>query len=175
MQADILPSRPPASPPPKKADHLAAWRHTVEALRQVASACPPGVRVSLEPKPTDAVTRWSIAPNTAAALLLVREVDLPGVGLTLDFGHMLAAGENPAASIALAASAGKLFGLHLNDGYTRAGAEDGLAFASVSEAAALEAVRWLQRLRWDGYIYFDTFPLKEASDGELLEPLCTCT
>ena len=52
------------------------------------------------------------------------------MGLTLDVGHCLAAGENPAQSAALVGSRGKLFGVQLNDGYTRLGAEDGLMFGS---------------------------------------------
>ena len=50
-------------------------------------------------------------PNTAAALLLVREVDRPNFGVTLDYGHQLMAGENPAQSVAMAGAAGKLFGV----------------------------------------------------------------
>ena len=35
-----------------------------------------------------------------AALLLARDVDRPNFGLTLDIGHMIMAGENPAQSAA---------------------------------------------------------------------------
>jgi L-rhamnose isomerase len=142
-------------------DYLAAWERTVQSLRQLADACPPGIRISLEPKPTDELTRLAIVPSTAAALLLAKEVDRPNFGLTLDMGHMLLAGENPAQSVALVGAAGKLFGLQLNDAHVRLGAEDGLAFASVSSSYALELVRWLQRLKPDLHIFFDTFPKKE--------------
>lgn len=40
-------------------------------------------------------------------------------------------GEHAAASVVAVARAGKLFGLHLNDGHGRAGEEDGLPFGSV--------------------------------------------
>ena len=43
----------------------------------------------------------------------------------------------------------------------RLGAEDGLAFASVSGSYALELVRWLQRMKPDIHVFFDTFPKKE--------------
>ena len=52
----------------------------------------------------------------------------------------------------------KLFGVQLNDGYGRLGAEDGLMFGSVHPRMALEFVWWLQRTEYDGHIYFDTFP-----------------
>ncbi|KAL4430864.1 hypothetical protein ABPG75_006120 [Micractinium tetrahymenae] len=145
-----------------QADYPAAWRRTVEAYRQLVDSCPPGVRVSLEYKPTDEATRWAIVPSTGAALLLAWEVVRPAFGLTLDLGHLLMAGENPAQGAALAGAAGKLFGLQLNDAHVKLGAEDGLAFASVNPTAALELMRWLQRSRPQGlHLYFDTFPRKE--------------
>lgn len=122
-------------------------------------SCPPGIRISLEFKPTDAATRFAIVPNTGAALLLAHEVGAPNFGLTLDIGHLLMAGENPAQSIAMVARAGKLFGLHLNDAHVRLGAEDGLPFGAVNPRSALEVVMQLQRTDYDGHIYFDTFPV----------------
>lgn len=68
------------------------------------------------------------------------------------------AGENPAQSVALVGQAGKLFGLQLNDAHVKLGAEDGLAFGAVNPTMALELVRWIQRVGYDGHIYFDTFP-----------------
>lgn len=88
----------------------------MQAYRQLVDACPPGVRVSLEYKPTDEATRWAFVPSTGAALLLVKEVDRPGFGLTLDVGHLLMAGENPAQSAAMVGAAGKLFGLQVRRG-----------------------------------------------------------
>ncbi|KAJ1640059.1 xylose isomerase-like protein, partial [Pavlovales sp. CCMP2436] len=118
-------------------------------------------QVSLEFKPTDENTRWFAVPSTGAALLLVRDIDRNNMGLTIDLGHCLAAGENPAQSIAMVGRAGKLFGLQLNDGYQRLGAEDGLMFGSVHPLMALEVCYWLQEVGYDGHVYFDTFPRNE--------------
>ena len=142
-------------------DYMTAWQHTVDAFQQLADSCPPGVKVSLEFKPTDASSRYSIAPSTGAALLLVQEVNRPNFGLTLDLGHLLMAGENPAQSVAMVGKVGKLFGLQLNDAHVKLGAEDGLAFGSISPVMALEVVRWLQRVGYSGHVYFDTFPINE--------------
>jgi sugar phosphate isomerase/epimerase len=60
------------------------------------------------------------------------------MGLTLDTGHLLMAGENPAQSIAAAAKAGRLFGIQLCDGHSRLGSEDGLMFGAVHTTMALE-------------------------------------
>lgn len=142
-------------------DYEAAWEAMVEAYRHVARGCP-GKRVSVEWKPTDPSARHSLLPSTAAALMLAQEVGAPNFGVTLDAGHCLAAGENPAQSAALLAAAGKLFGVHLNDGpLGRPGAEDGLMFGSAHGAAALELVHWLRRSKYAGAVYFDTFPVNE--------------
>ncbi|KIY94097.1 xylose isomerase [Monoraphidium neglectum] len=143
------------------ADYDLAWRRLAEGLSALADGCGPRVNVSLEWKPTDPSSRFSFVPSTAAALLLAREVNRPSFGLTLDTGHMLMAGENPAHSAAMVAAAGKLFGMHLNDGHSRVGAEDGLIFGSVHPAAALELVYWLRRVGYGGAVYFDTFPVNE--------------
>ncbi len=74
----------------------------------------------------------------------MQEAGRPNLGLTLDTGHMLMAGEALAHSVAEVAAAGRLFGLHLNDGHGRLGAEDGLAFGAVHGAAALELVYYLR-------------------------------
>ena len=125
------------------------------------------MKFSLEYKPTDENTRFFTVPSTGAALLMVQEVNRPNFGLTLDVGHMLMSGENPGQSIAMVGRAGKLFGIQLNDGYTRLAAEDGLMFGSVHPRMALEIMYQLQKTNFTGHVYFDTFPqrsdpIKEA-------------
>lgn len=88
-------------------------------------------------------------------------MDRENFGLTIDIGHCLAAGENPAQSIAAVAARGKLFGVQLNDGYQRIGAEDGLIFGSVHPLMAREFIYWLRRSAFGGHVYFDTFPRNE--------------
>ena len=141
-------------------DYDDLWARLVASFRAVCDARP-ATRVSLEFKPTDERTRWFAVPSTGAALLLCADVDRANFGLTLDVGHCLAAGENPAQSVAAVAARGRLFGVQLNDGYTRLGAEDGLIFGSVHALAAREVVYWLRRARFAGHVYFDTFPRNE--------------
>lgn len=141
-------------------DYDILWRRVVEAFQEVCDACPT-LRVSLEFKPTDENTRFFAVPSTGAALLLVHKIARPNMGLTIDVGHCLAAGENPAQSVAMVGAAGKLFGVQLNDGYQRIGAEDGLMFGSVHPLMALELCVWLVKTEFKGHIYFDTFPRNE--------------
>jgi sugar phosphate isomerase/epimerase len=68
------------------------WHQLVEAFQECCDAFP-DIKWSLEFKPTDENTRFFTVPSTGAALLLVQEIDRPNMGLTLDVGHMLMAGE----------------------------------------------------------------------------------
>lgn len=136
-------------------DYDEKWSQLVEAFRECCDAFP-DVKFSLEYKPTDENTRFFTVPSTGAALLLVKEIDRPNMGLTLDVGHMLMAGENPGQSLAMAGK--KLFGIQLNDGYTRLAAEDGMMFGSIHPSMALEIIYQLRRIGFSGHFYFDTFP-----------------
>ena len=131
------------------------WEQLVHAFRECCDAFP-DIKFSLEYKPTDENTRFFTVPSTGAALLLVKEIDRSNMGLTLDVGHMLMSGENPGQSIAMAGN--KVFGIQLNDGYTRLAAEDGLMFGSVHPSMALEIIYQLKRIDYRGHFYFDTFP-----------------
>jgi ribokinase len=142
---------------PFQVDYDEKWDQLVESFREICDACP-SVKFSLEYKPTDENTRFFTVPTTAAALLLVEEIDRPNMGLTLDVGHMLMAGENPGQSVAMVGRKKKLFGIQLNDGFTRLAAEDGLMFGSVHPSMALEIMYQMRRTGFSGHFYFDTFP-----------------
>mmetsp|Transcript_27986 Transcript_27986/g.41272 ORF Transcript_27986/g.41272 Transcript_27986/m.41272 type:complete len:847 (-) Transcript_27986:106-2646(-) len=133
------------------------WDQIVDAFRECCDAFP-DIKFSLEFKPTDENTRFFTVPSTGAALLLVKEIDRPNMGLTLDVGHMLMAGENPGQSIAMVGREKKLFGVQLNDGYTRLAAEDGMMFGSIHPSMALEVIYQLRKTGYKGHFYFDTFP-----------------
>lgn len=83
-------------------------------------------------------------------------LDLFVLILCLCISQMLMSGENPGQSIAMAGP--KLFGIQLNDGFTRLAAEDGLMFGSVHPGMALEIMYQLRRIGFQGHLYFDTFP-----------------
>ena len=145
------------------ADYKVLFERVAEAFREVCDAHP-DVKVSLEYKPTDENTRFFAVPSTGAAVLLAERVDRKNFGLTLDFGHCIMAGENPAQSAAMAGD--KLFGVQLNDGYSRLAAEDGMQFGSVHPVQALEFLYWLRRGGYKGHFYFDTFPHNEDPVAE---------
>lgn len=142
---------------PFQVDVARLWSDEIEGFRRVA-AHRPDVRVSVEYKPTDP-RRFALIRCMGDALLAVREVGADNFGVTLDVCHALMAGEHPGAAATMAIREGKLYGVHLNDGYGRA--DDGLAVGSVHPWETMELMIELRQRGYDGTIYFDTFPVRE--------------
>jgi xylose isomerase len=139
---------------PFQADYAQLWDYEIDGFRKVASVSN-NVRVSVEYKPCDP-RRFALIRNMGEALTAVSDVNMSNFGVTLDYCHLLMAGENPAFAASLALKKGKLFGVHLNDGYGPA--DDGLMVGTVSLWQTLELLWELKKGAFKGTIYFDTFP-----------------
>ncbi len=139
---------------PFQVDYVALWDTEVAGFRSVAEH-DDAVRVSVEYKPSDP-RRVSLVRCMSDSLLAVSDVGLGNFGVTLDLCHALMAGEQPAAAAAMALRAGRLFGVHINDGY--GAADDGMMAASVRPWHLLELLAELRKGSFAGTIYFDTFP-----------------
>jgi len=130
------------------------WDDSLECLAQVCDHNP-AVDVSLEYKPNEP-RAFSLMPDIATNLLVIKELGRTNTGITLDFCHVLFAGEIPAQSAQLAGRYSRILGVHLNDGYGKR--DDGLMVGSVHPMQTLELFVELDRQAYDGVIYFDTFP-----------------
>ena len=142
---------------PFQVDYDRLWADEIDGFRQVA-AHDPAIRVSVEYKPIDP-RRTALIRGMGEALLAVRDVGLPNFGVQIDFCHSLMAGERPAMAASLALREGRLYGVHLNDGYGQA--DDGLLVGSVHPWQTLELLATLRQYDYRGTIYFDTFPVRE--------------
>jgi xylose isomerase len=147
---------------PFQVDYDRLWNDEVDGFRRVA-AHDPVIRISVEYKPLEP-RRTALIRGMGEALLAVRDVDLPNFGVQIDFCHSLMAGEQPALAAALALREGRLFGVHLNDGYGPA--DDGLLVGSVHPWQTLELLATLRLYDYRGTIYFDTFPVREDPAAE---------
>lgn len=96
-----------------EANYLNLYRYAEETFAAIC-AHNPAVRVCIEYKWNDPRTRCLLA-SAGEALAFCLKVGAENLGVTLDIGHALLAGERPAQSVALLARAGKLFYVHLND------------------------------------------------------------
>ena len=139
---------------PMQADYSSIWDNTVYALDQVC-AHDPNCKVAIEYKPNEPRAN-ALLPNMATTLLAIKEVGADNIGVTIDFAHILYAGEMPAFSAFLANRYSKIFGIHLNDGYGKR--DDGLMAGTINPVATVELFIQLKKLNYEGVIYFDTFP-----------------
>lgn len=139
---------------PFQGDYARMWDDTVAALAEVA-AHDPGVDIAVEYKPNDP-RAFALMPDVGTTLLAVREAGAANLGVTLDFAHVLYAGEMPAHAAHLVARHSRLLGVHLNDGYGHR--DDGLIAGSIHPVQTAELFVELGRIGYDGVIYFDTFP-----------------
>lgn len=130
------------------------WENSLECLAQVCDHNP-AVDISLEYKPNEP-RAFSLMPDIATNLLAIKDLGRANTGITLDFCHVLFAGEIPAQSAQLAGRFSRILGVHLNDGYGKR--DDGLMVGSVHPMQTLELFVELDRQAYDGVIYFDTFP-----------------
>ena len=135
-------------------DYGRLWDDTVAAMAEVADH-DPEVDIAIEYKPNEP-RAFALMPDVGTTLLALREVDRPNMGVTLDFAHVLYADEMPAHTAHLIGRHGRLLGVHLNDGYGKR--DDGVMAGTVHAVATVELFVELDRMGYDGVIYFDTFP-----------------
>ena len=142
---------------PLQADYGKLWDWFVEGVREIASH-DSNIRVAVEYKVKEPRTHLLIS-SVGKALLLVEDVGLKNVGVTLDIGHALQAGENPAESLVLLQKRGKLFHLHANDNYRDW--DHDLLSASINFWDYIEIFFWLKKLNYEGWISIDVYPFRE--------------
>jgi xylose isomerase len=147
-----------------QSDYIAERRHTIEAVTKAAKAYP-DLKFSLEYKPKEPRTHstWARAADT---LLVAKETKQSNVGVTIDTGHSLFAGENVAEAAVIISDFGrKLFHMHFNDNYR--GWDDDMIVGSVHFAEFLELLFWLHEVGYDGWYSMDQYPYREDGQGAL--------
>lgn len=147
-----------------QSDYRTERRWLVEAVTKAAKAYP-DIKFSLEYKPKEPRTHSTMA-RAADTLLVARETGLPNVGVTIDTGHALFAGENMAESAVVLSDFGKkLFHMHFNDNYRSW--DDDMIVGSVHFVEFVELLFWLKELGYDGWYSMDQYPYREDGQGAL--------
>lgn len=147
---------------PFQADYELKWNQIMDAFREIADYAP-DMKFSIEYKPFEP-RNYSLIDSVGTTMLMIEEIDRLNVGATLDFCHMVMKHDGPAFGLSLAARKKKLFGLHMNDGYSQM--DSGMIFGSVNLAHAMEFVYYLKKYSYDGVVFFDTFPVREEAQAE---------
>lgn len=134
-----------------------AWNWMVECLCEIANYRQ-DIKVCVEYKPFEP-RRHIFYANVGSALYLMDRVKAEHVGVLYDTGHALLAGENLGESVYLLHQAQRLFYVHFNDNYR--GFDDDLVVGSVHFLPFVEAVYWLKRVGYQGWLSLDLFPYRE--------------
>ena len=143
------------------------WKWIMEGLAEIADYNTSDMPVCIEPKCKEPRANMYLA-NTGKVLWALAKIDKPNLALTLDFGHSLAALENPAEAAVLAMREGRLKQIHLND--NRRDWDLDLVPGSSTVWEHVEFYYWLRKLGYDGWMSGDMFTYRE--DGaEALERL----
>jgi len=142
---------------PFQVDHKNLWALAVDGMRELAGKNP-DVKFAIEYKPREPRVKmtWDSAART---LLGIEEIGLDNVGILLDFGHALFAGESPADSAQLIIDRGRLFGMDVNDNLR--GWDDDLVVGTVHMTEIFEFFYVLKINNWDGVWQLDQFPFRE--------------
>ena len=137
-------------------DYSVNWGYLKETFGE-AAAYRPDIPLYIEYKPSE--TRGTCFLNTAAkTILLIQQLGLPGLGVTIDFGHSIWGGAYPADDLALLHDSGLPYYVHINDNDAKwdwdyfAGSKHILAYA--------EFLYYLRKYGYDDYLTSDTSPTR---------------
>lgn len=151
---------------PLTADFTTQREALMHNLKQVASEFPQ-LRFALEYKPKEPRI-FSFHARAADTLLMALEIGLPNVGVCIDVGHALVAGENVAESAWLLQHHGeKLFHMHFNDNYRSW--DDDMIVGSVHLVEYVELLYWLQETGYQGWYSMDQYPYREDGAAAVRE------
>ncbi len=142
---------------PLQADHRRLWEMSVEGMRAMAGRHPE-LPFAIEYKPKEPRTHMLFS-DAARTLLAIEEIGLDNVGVLLDFGHSLYAGESPAAAAELCLARGRLIDIDLNDNLRSW--DDDMAVGAVHLAETFEFLFTLVRSGWAKPWKLDQFPFRE--------------
>jgi xylose isomerase len=142
---------------PLQADPRRLWELSVEGMRKMAAPYP-DLPFAIEYKPKEPRTHM-VFSDAARTLLAIEEISLDNVGILLDFGHSLYAGESPAAAAELCLARDRLIDIDLNDNFRSW--DDDMAVGAVHLSETFEFLVTLVRAGWDKPWKLDQFPFRE--------------
>ena len=142
---------------PFQADYRQIWKMSVDAVRELSQRHP-DLRFAIEYKPREPRNRMTFS-SAARTLLAIEEMDVPNVGILLDFGHSLYGLESPADAAGMILARDKLYAIDVNDNFR--GWDDDMVVGSIHLVETFEFFYTLQQAGWNGVWQLDQFPFRE--------------
>lgn len=141
---------------PFQLDFVKAYDWLVEGIGR-AAAYKPNIRLAIEPKVREPRMQQLIS-TSGDALNLCDEIGMKNVGVCMDAGHAIIAGERLGCCAARLLRKDKLFSMHFGDNYRMW--DDDVIVGTVNTLEFLELVFWLKKYNWDGWCALDQYPFK---------------
>ena len=142
---------------PGQVDYEQIWGYTVNAMREICEKHS-DVQFAIEYKPKEPRVRMTLA-NAPKTLLAIQETGVDNLGIVMDFGHSLMAGESPTESLLMINRYEKLVSAELNDNWRDW--DDDLPVASVHLFETMEYLLALRSIEWKDPLLLDQFPFRE--------------
>jgi xylose isomerase len=137
-------------------NYRVAWRYLVDAFAEAGSFLPE-IKLFIEYKPSE--TRGKCFIDSASKTLnLISLAGVRNLGVTIDFGHSIYGGENPAETVALVVDSGVPMYIHIND---NDGKWDWDYFCGTKHFLEyVEFIYYLRKYGYDDYLTSDTSPTR---------------
>ena len=142
---------------PFHTDYRKAWNAMVNCVREAAEYVP-DMPLYMEYKPSETRVHCTL-DSAAKALLLCNAVGSSNLGITLDIGHSIYGGENPAEALSLIALSGVPYYVHINDNNGKWDWD--LMAGTCNLWLYVEFLYHLKELGYDGWITSDTSPVRQ--------------
>jgi len=136
-------------------DYASHWNTLISSIKTIAKYASPEVNVAIAYKCREPRKFLTVA-TVGKALSLCQEIAMKNVGVAMNFGHAMMAGENPAESIAFLARSSKLFQMYMTESYRLW--DDMMIPGSVHTWELMEALLYLRLTKFRGYVTLDFLP-----------------
>ena len=133
-----------------------AWNNMVSTFKEGASHRK-DIRLFLEYKASEPRVQCFL-DSAAKTMCMIRDIDEPNLGMTMDVGHALIVGETPAESLCLAHSAGIPYYIHINDNNRRWDWD--LIPGTRNFWDYLELFFYLKEFNYEGWVTADMSPMR---------------
>lgn len=139
-----------------QADYVAVWERLKETFGEAAEYYG-DFPLMIEYKPSETRGRCYL-DDAAKTLALIHAIGRDNLGITLDFGHSIYGGNNPAEELALIHSAGVPYYIHIND---NDGKWDWDYFSGTHNFLPyVEFLYYLRKFKYSDYLTSDTSPTR---------------
>jgi len=139
---------------PFQVDYTTHWNTVISSIKTIAKYASPDINVAIAYKTQEPRKNLTIS-TVGKALSMCQEIAMKNVGVAINFGHALQAGENPAESIAFLTRSNKLFQMYIADA---AGNWDDLLIPGQNMWETMEALFYLKQAKFKGFLTLDMVP-----------------